>query len=205
MYIYTDISWYDITIYKLYHFKKVTNLSSLFSDSKGWNHIPRSHIHRSRSHQVLNRKGKELRPLLYKSGMPGDFWVMVWFLPARFFPVTLLGVLSDLFRGSVTSIWVIKRSLGRSWWRVFAGNCVCVFFLEWRLHPWKWTNVALERNHFKRKGWSSKRHCSGANCYFSEFSVEYIGGCQNPGSQWTKILFILYERSPCLTFIIHWF
>ena len=35
----------------------------------------------------------------------------------RFFPVTFLGVLSDLFRGeNVTSIWVIKRSLGRSWY-----------------------------------------------------------------------------------------
>ena len=34
----------------------------------------------------------------------------------RFFQVTLLGVLSDLFWGeNVTSIWVIKRSLGRSW------------------------------------------------------------------------------------------
>ena len=37
----------------------------------------------------------------------------------RFFQVTLLGVLSDLFRGeNVTSIWVIKRSLGRSWYPV---------------------------------------------------------------------------------------
>ena len=31
----------------------------------------------------------------------------------RFFPVTFLGGLSDPFRGEVTSIWVIKRSLGR--------------------------------------------------------------------------------------------
>ena len=32
-------------------------------------------------------------------------------ISASFFPVTLLGVLSDLFRGeNVTSIWVIKRS-----------------------------------------------------------------------------------------------
>ena len=35
---------------------------------------------------------------------------------SRFFRETFLGVLSGLFRGLlVTSIWVIKRSLGRSW------------------------------------------------------------------------------------------
>ena len=35
---------------------------------------------------------------------------------SRFVRVTFLGVLSGLFRGLlVTSIWVIKRSLGRSW------------------------------------------------------------------------------------------
>ena len=34
---------------------------------------------------------------------------------SRFFRVTFLGVLSDLFRGQVTSIWGIKRALGRSW------------------------------------------------------------------------------------------
>ena len=33
--------------------------------------------------------------------------------------VSFLGVLSDLFRGCVTFIWVIKRSLGRSWWLIF--------------------------------------------------------------------------------------
>jgi len=37
-------------------------------------------------------------------------------LNSRFFPVTFLGFLSGPFRGeNVTSIWVIKRSLGRSW------------------------------------------------------------------------------------------
>ena len=41
--------------------------------------------------------------------------------PSRFFRVTFLeGFIRDLFRGEkVTSIWGIKRSLGRIWWLFF--------------------------------------------------------------------------------------
>ena len=53
----------------------------------------------------------------------------------RFFPVTLLRILSDLFRGeNVTSIWVIKRSLGRSWHFMFhvLGMGVPAIFCCWK-------------------------------------------------------------------------
>ena len=61
----------------------------------------------------------------------GGSWSVIFFckknpckytseISTRFFWVTFLGVLSNLFRGYVTSIWVIKRSLGRSWKITFA-------------------------------------------------------------------------------------
>ncbi len=57
--------------------------------------------------------------------------------PARFFPVALLRILSDLFRGQVTSIWVIKRSLGRSWWMEKLHYQVVSNLQFVRIEPWK--------------------------------------------------------------------
>ena len=49
---------------------------------------------------------------------------------SRFFPVTLLGILSDLFRGeNVTSIWVIKRSTWKNL-AVFFAKAIFRCFLQ---------------------------------------------------------------------------
>lgn len=59
-----------------------------------------------------------------------------------FVPLTLLGALSDFVRGQVTSVWGIKRSLGRSWYMIAQ---LCAYTLGKQSTIWK---IVLHSNYW---------------------------------------------------------